>query len=316
MDTQARKFLLTINNPRNYGLDHTSIKDILATMAIEYACICDEIGELGTFHTHVFFVTRSAMRFSTVERRFKVAHIDSARGTVDENISYIKKEGKWATTSKSETSIQGSFEEIGTPPKEAKPQSEARTLLQKYLIEGKTTKEIVELLPEYNFKTKQIDELRQCLTEEKYKEEFRQITVTYIYGKTGVGKTYSILTKYGAKNVCRITNYSGDKIFDAYAGQDVLVLDEFDSQIPLSSLLTYLDRYPVDLPARFYDRTACFTKVYILSNLEYEQQYSNERKYLPEKWAAFNRRVKNIFYMHDGGKITVVRGVAENFIPT
>ncbi len=45
--------------------------------------------------------------------------------------------------------------------------------------------------------------------------------------------------------------------FDQYQGQDILVFDEFASQVPLSDMLNYLDRYPLMIPARYADRAAC-----------------------------------------------------------
>ena len=51
------------------------------------------------------------------------------------------------------------------------------------------------------------------------------------------------------------------------------MLEEFHSQIPISAMLNYLDIYPLTLPARYTDRTACYTKVYITSNISLEEQY-------------------------------------------
>ena len=81
-------------------------------------------------------------------------------------------------------------------------------------------------------------------------------------------------------------------MFDAYHGQTVIVFEEFDSQIPVQQMLTYLDRYPVELPARYYSRTACYTTVYLLSNLPLESQYLDVQRSKPEIWKAFLRRIK------------------------
>ena len=92
------------------------------------------------------------------------------------------------------------------------------------------------------------------------------IIVTYIYGKTGCGKTRSIYEKHGAKNICRITNYKGSRgiNFDSYSSlHDVLVFEEFHSQVPIGDMLNYLDIYPIMLPCRYNDKVACYTKVYI-----------------------------------------------------
>ena len=44
---QSRKWLLTINNPEKYALNHESVKDILHLFNPDYFCLVDEIGNLA-----------------------------------------------------------------------------------------------------------------------------------------------------------------------------------------------------------------------------------------------------------------------------
>ena len=94
-DTQANKYLLTINNPEEKGLTHAEIKRILVTnfRTLEYAAMADEQGK--THHTHLFAVFSSRVRFSMVKKYFPEAHIDVAKGTISDNVNYIRKSGKW-----------------------------------------------------------------------------------------------------------------------------------------------------------------------------------------------------------------------------
>ena len=97
--------------------------------------------------------------------------------------------------------------------------------------------------------------------------------------------------------------------FDAYHCQDVLVLEEFHSQIPISAMLNYLDIYPLTLPARYTDRIACYTKVYITSNIPLEEQYRDIQRYQMETWRAFLRRVQNVIeYLPDGSTVQHKKG--------
>ena len=91
---QSRKWQLTINNPQDHGMTHDEIIDRAQKFNPSYMCLADEIGEQGTYHTHVFFCSSSPMRFNTVKKRFPTAHIDKAYGTAQENRDYIRKEGK------------------------------------------------------------------------------------------------------------------------------------------------------------------------------------------------------------------------------
>ena len=81
------------------------------------------------------------------------------------------------------------------------------------------------------------------------------------------------MEKYGYENVFRVTDYHHP--FDTYEGQDVIVFEEFNSSITIQDMLNYLDGYPVKLPARYTDKVASFTKVYITSNLQLTMQYPN-----------------------------------------
>ena len=58
----------------------------------------------------------------------------------------------------------------------------------------------------------------------------------------------------------------GSGAFDGYDGQDALILDEFAGQPPLEELLTWLDVYPVALPARYRPRQAAFVRVVLCAN--------------------------------------------------
>jgi len=140
-----------------------------------------------------------------------------------------------------------------------------------------------------------VDRARQTVLEDKLKDEFRELEVWYIWGETGVGKTRSVMEKYGYPNVFRVTNY--DHPFDNYKGQDVILFDEFRSNLTISDMLKYLDGYPVALPCRYADKQACFTKVYIISNIPLEEQYRNIQIEQPATWKALLRRINHTYEM-------------------
>ena len=55
------------------------------------------------------------------------------------------------------------------------------------------------------------------------------------------------------------------------------------------------------LPARYNDRVACYTTVYITSNMPLEQQYTDIQRNKPETWRAFLRRISEVKeYRKDG----------------
>ena len=273
--------------------------------------MADEIATTGTYHTHIFLFSPSPMRFSTVKNRFSTAHIEKAYGSAKANRAYILKEGHWADTDKAETSVSGTFEEWGDFPAEKEEEAPEMFKLIQDLRAGKSVMEIIEDNPKLAFRIREIETLRQAILEEKYSAENRALEVTYLYGASGTGKTRGIFEKHDRKSICRITDYGGRNgvRFDAYHCQDVLVLEEFHSQIPISAMLNYLDIYPLTLPARYTDRIACYTKVYITSNIPLEEQYRDIQRYQMETWRAFLRRVQNVIeYLRDGSTVQHKKG--------
>lgn len=292
----ARKYLLTINNPQTHGFDHARIRSILMDFpGIGYWCMCDETGEQGTYHTHVYAAFRNSVMFDTVRSRFYGAHIDAAKGKHRENRDYIRKEGKWLDDAKHETNHPETFEEWGElPPDKSRTETQAEQIMQ-MVKDGKTNAEILEELPTAYNRLNHIEQARQTLLEAKYQNEWRNLSVTYIWGDTGAGKTRTVMELYGYANVYRVMDYAHP--FDNYKGQDVILFDEFRSQIPLSAMLGYLDGYPVELPCRYANKIACYTKVFIVTNIPLEQQYPNVQQNEPGSWAAFKRRIQAVQHM-------------------
>ena len=287
-----RKYQLTFNNPADHGFSQEVIKTTLSGFSgCVYWCMCDEIGEQQTPHTHLYAAFKNAVEFLTIQQRFYGAHVESAKGSHRENRDYIRKEGKWLNDAKHETNLPDTFEESGElPPESEKHQKQSERILE--LIEsGASNAEILRECPTALNHLRNIDAARQTLIEEENRTKYRELTVTYLWGKTGVGKTRSVLEKYGYENVYRVTNYAHP--FDSYRGQPVILFDEFRSDLPTKDMLKYLDGYPLMLPCRYGDKVACFTVVYVVSNIPIEQQYPNVQHDEPETWRAFLRRFKS-----------------------
>lgn len=299
---QGRRWNMTINNPLKYGFTHEVIIEKLHQFSVRYFCVADEIGEEGTMHTHIYLCTKSPTRFSTLKRRFPTAHLEKAIKSSFENREYLRKEGKWANTPKANTVIDGTFFEFGEVPTEAEEESPGMYELVKCVEKGMSNVEIIREKPSMALRLKGIDEVRDALQAERYMSENRKVIVNYLYGDSGTGKTRSIFAKHDPKDICRITDYGGRTglRFDAYHGQPVLVFEEFHSQIPIATMLNFLDIYPLQLPARYHDRTACYTTVYITSNIPIEEQYVDTQIEEPETWNAFMRRITHVIEFRKG----------------
>lgn len=293
---QGRKCQLTINNPNEKGWSHEKIKEVLwLSPSIKYLCMADEQGQ--TFHTHIFFAASSPIRFKTIKNRFPDAHIEMVKGTVAENREYIQKSGKWENDEKHETSIPGSFEEWGEIPEDHQGERTDLKILYRMIKDGLSNFEIMEANPDYLLTLDKIEKARQTVREAEYRDIFRELEVTYIWGKTGTGKTRGVMEKYGYSGVYRVTDYKHP--FDAYAGEEILLLDEFNSSFRLQDMLNYLDGYPLTLPARYANKVACFTKVYIISNICLSKQYTDVQFNSQATFDAFLRRIHTVVQYMD-----------------
>jgi len=301
---QSRKWHITLNNLAKHGLTRDIILESLKLLSYDYMCMCDEVSDTGTPHTHMYVYSKSPIRFGRLKNVFPTAHIEKALGTHQENKDYITKSRKWANDKKADTNLSDTFLELGTMPPERIPAEDKKQKLLEMIKKGMTNDEIIEEDSDYIYRIKKMDEIRQMLIAKEFATKDRAVSVTFVTGETGLGKTRDIYAEHSG-NMCRITDYRNDgrPYFDAYNGEDVLVFEEFTGQIPITEMLNYLDRYPIMLPARYQDKVACFTTVYITSNLSLYDLYPAEQITHPKTWNAFLRRISKVKEYYSDGTI-------------
>jgi hypothetical protein len=84
--SKARSFVFTINN---YTEDDVVACD---TVVCKYICYGQEVGECGTPHLQGYISFATPRTLSSVSKKLKRAHLDVARGTVEDNVKYCSKE--------------------------------------------------------------------------------------------------------------------------------------------------------------------------------------------------------------------------------
>lgn len=307
-EIQVKYYFLTINNPNDHNMSHEQIKDTLITnfKTFVYLAMMDEIGEKGTYHTHALLCFSSRVRISMVKKYFPSAHIDVVKGSVSDVINYIRKEGKWADSAKADTTVDGTFEEYGTRPADNGRRNDMAELYQ-MVMANMTNAQIIDQNQDYILQIDKLDKLRTTILTERYKDTVRlDLQVTYISGPTGVGKTRGVYENNGYSNVYRVTDYHNP--FDGYNCQSVICFDEFRDSISLKLMLMYLDIYPIELPCRYTNKFACFTKVYIISNWPLERQYQSIQDDDIASWNALLRRINKVLIYDADGNVTEYEG--------
>lgn len=319
-NARSRKWQLTINNPLDHGFDHDVIKDKLSQMkSMLYWCMCDEAGdECETLHTHIYICLSNACTAGRLANLFPGAHREIVNGTSSDNRAYVLKDGEkfnkdhdghyHYTDSKGKEHIginfSDTFEECGELPQEHQGKSKDADIIVGMIKDGSSNAEIVEAVSSAYKDLEKIERTRSMFRDAQFANSWRDLEVTYIFGKTGSGKTRSVMDTYGYANCYRVTDYKHP--FDTYDGQDVLIFEEFRGGLKHGDMLNYLDGYPLLLPCRYFNRQACYTKVFIITNIAPDEQYLNVDR---ESRAAFWRRIHIVKHFEDNGRISVYKGV-------
>lgn len=305
-DTQVFAYTMCCNNPLEKGYTHGKLRELLMEIPkIDYWALCDEIGsEEKTPHTHIYFHATQGIRHSTLRNKFPHMDIRVSQGTAQQNRDYIRKEGAYKDSEKKETNLIDTFEEWGVLPVSRQGKRTDLEIMYDLVKDGKSNAEILEICGDTAIKhIDKMNKLRHDYLVDKYKGTRRlDLKVHYITGKTGMGKSRDILDAHGDANVYRVTDYQHP--FDSYQLQPVIVFEEYRSSLRLQDMLNYLDIYPVILPARYSPKVGCYTTVYVVSNWDFEMQYSELQKDPNQKstyqaWVRrFNGEVKE--YTEDG----------------
>ena len=240
---------------------------------------------------------------TVIANAFPGAHRENVKGTSQQNRDYVLKDGdkynKQPDGSYDYVDSSGkrhhgvnhsdTFLEWGEMPREHQGKCKDVERILALLKDGADNLEIVNEVPSAMLNIDKVERTRSMLRDREFSSIWRDLTVTYIFGQTGAGKTRSVMDTYGYTNCYRVTDYRHP--FDTYDGQDVLIFEEFRSSLKLADMLNYLDGYPLLLPCRYFNRQACFTRVFFTTNIPPDEQYMAADKLSRQ---AFWRRIHKV----------------------
>lgn len=283
---QSRTWLCTLS------AEHYSREDIEKLLK-RYDWIGQlERGKDGYLHWQIYIHNKSPIRFTTLRNLFPKGHFEVRKGTAQQALDYVTKDDTYAGV------------RIGNGEIDVTDRQGHRSDLEKYhelIFEWDwSAKDILSEYPSAMHLHNALFKL-QSIRDERRSRNQRNVTVHYIFGKTGVGKTSSVLDRYTHEEHFRATDYKNP--FDLYDSQPILILDEFDGEIRFNILLNLLDRYATEMPARYANKHAAFTEVWVLSNLPLESHYKEVQHESPDRWAALLRRFDTIQEMLPGGTL-------------
>lgn len=279
MSKKLRRVFLTWNNWQDDFETKEDVKKYIEELPhLRGAVVGFEEGEEGTPHLQAVVAFTNGKTFTTLRKYFFKAHIEPVK-SLKEAIVYCKKEGDYFEIGEILGS-QGKRNDIHE--------------FRDAIIAGYSNAELLDAFPAQYFRFgSQIEKVKQDIKEEYYSKQLRDVKVVYIAGRTGTGKTHFVYNKLDIEEIYRVNNYKNP--FDYYQNQDILVLDEFDGSLLIRDMLNYIDKYPLQLPARYNNRWATYTKIIILSNLRFDEHY----RYIDdETYEAWQRRFDAIHWVN------------------
>lgn len=315
IDKQRRQFFITQNNPSEYQMDHDKIIEIMhhKFKHLVYWCMCDEIGESGTYHTHIFIVLSAKKRWSSVQRMFPRANISSdVHGSPQQVVSYIKKTASNLTEAKKETNLPETFYEEGTIPTFYLSESKVDMLsqIQDMLDSGMIPSEIMN----QHIAFRQYETIIKKQFLQKRSREVppkRELKFYYHVGASGSGKSYvykKMVEKWGEDEVMYTCDYAnkGSCAFDHYEGQKVVIMDEIKpDSIPFGMLLTLTDGYKSPIHCRYANAIAIYDEIHLMSVFCPEQLFDYMNEISDKKTDSIRqllRRITTIIYHYKDGE--------------
>lgn len=134
----------------------------------------------------------------------------------------------------------------------------------------------------------------------------RNVQVTVLWGPTGTGKTHRVLTNYPETHIV----FPGRDPWGQYSDQPVICFEEFDyEKWTVQDMNRYIDKWRCPLDARYQNKHARWTRVFVLAN-------SNPLSWWPMATTAlqdaFRRRIRGNTFFVDSQEPTLEQILASD----
>ncbi len=222
-------------------------------------------------HYQFYIERKSAMTRSAMQKKFFAkdkAHLQKRKGTPWEAWTYC-------SPNKDDGTHIRLLVQIGVEPPETYTKKAATVWDDIYerISAGATMwelrKEFTGSVPRYH---KFIEKLLYERDIVEFKNKFRTLTVEWWHGPPRTGKTRKAMSLVEEPHLIhRISDYRNP--WDSYEGQEYVLLDEFHGQVPLASMLQWLDNYYPELSCRYNNKIGKYHTVIICSNHTFDEIY-------------------------------------------
>lgn len=283
MKKKGARWCFTVNNPGAWrpAWDPHTMEYLVWEMEHTAAQAAGSDAPAQTPHVQGYFVFKTRRLGQSVKGFLtETAHLERAGGTEADNRTYCRKE--WEKDHATEIGEYGHY--VADRGMQGKRNDIAAATDQ--IKSGVSMMKVAESCPVVFVKYHGgLEAFKETVRGQGPRE--RDVHTTVLWGASGVGKTHRVIMFYPEDQIysCK----AGKNCMDRYDGQPVLLLDEFEpDQVNPQELNRWLDKWPCQLDARYSNKTARWTSVYLTSNTDPNHWYS---LYPPTVQAAVRRRL-------------------------
>lgn len=270
---------------------------------VEYFAYNLERNKAGKLHIHLYLeLSDNGVRFKTMQNRFPGAHIELRRGSPTQALLYLQKPDGvlFHGEEKSHTVVipvrtEGDFTPFSLLKGRRRSETEKMKTQDKfeYYLENCSSFQEVKY-KDVQFATMHQKALESAFAEKQFSNFVNSDSVItfengngnkcytvdrkiyYLCGSSRVGKSHGVERKFGQENVSVIGNLCKGMKFDDYRETEVMVLDEFYSQLSLNEALGVLDDKIGFLSCRYANKRNLTTNIILTSNDPLKSQYADE----------------------------------------
>lgn len=224
----------------------------------------------GKLHLQGYCEVKNAMLGSRLQNLFGAEmRIEPARGTAAQNITYTEKQDTKA----------GEVIKFGEPKKQGK-----RTDLEKMYKAIKKGASKEDIQDNYTaLYCRYPRAINDMLSSWQRPQPRTDIKIHYYWGQPGIGKSTlveALICEEADKGNVYIAKESKEGWFCRYAGQTIVVFDEFKGIFPLHLMLQLLSKGRLTLPVKGGDTIIKATEFYFTSNFQPHQVYDGDPAWL------------------------------------
>lgn len=225
-ESPLRRACFTVNNYTPY--DEDLIREMTTKLAIQYLICGYEVGGNGTPHLQGYVEFVKQVSFGRLKKMLPRAHWERAIADGDANRAYCSKD-------------KNIMLEIGEPKKQGKRSD--LDVIRELITQPQPLRQVAKM-------AKNVQHIKFAESLLKYTEEPRALPVmpyvVWLYGESGVGKSYLAFDILRRKNIPFYTKReTSGKWFDGYDGEEAVVFDNWASRDEKDylMLLGVCDRY-------------------------------------------------------------------------